>query len=54
MIKLKGTTLPKLSCLSRCNGCITTMKYGSDVSVDEFREDVKRVCSQTDFSTGSE
>ena len=28
IIRLKGITLPKLSCLARCNGAKSTLKYG--------------------------
>eukprot|EP01032_Pedospumella_encystans_P007655 gene7655-9160_t len=40
IIRLKGITLPKLSCLARCNGAKSTLKYGDSVTIDEFRADV--------------
>ena len=46
VVKLQGITVAKLACLARCNGARVTVKYGDAVGLDEFREDVKRVCAQ--------
>jgi glutathione gamma-glutamylcysteinyltransferase len=48
VIKLKGLTLSKVSCLARCNGATVSTKYATDISEDEFRRDVTLVCSETD------
>lgn len=40
VVRMKGITLPKLSCLARCNGAHSTLVYGDEISLDEFREDV--------------
>ena len=40
IIRLKGITLSKLSCLARCNGAKSTLKYGDSVTIDEFRADI--------------
>lgn len=40
IVRVKGITLPKLSCLARCNGAHSTLVYGDEVSVEEFRKDV--------------
>lgn len=45
IVRMKGITLPKLSCLARCNGASSVLKYGDKVSVETFRRDVMRVCS---------
>lgn len=47
-IKLEGISLPKLGCLARCNGAEATMKHGTEVTLDQFREDIKLVCSLSD------
>jgi hypothetical protein len=46
VVKQKGITISKLACLARCNGAKVAVKYGDMVGLNEFREDVKRVCSQ--------
>lgn len=43
IVRLKGITLPKLGCLARCNGAITQIKYGSDITMEEFRNDITLV-----------
>jgi glutathione gamma-glutamylcysteinyltransferase len=45
VVKLKGITLAKLGCLAKCNGAKTIIKYGSNVSIDEFRQDVSLIAS---------
>ena len=45
VMKLKGITLAKLACIARCNRAAVALKYASAVTVDQFREDVKNVCS---------
>jgi hypothetical protein len=47
VVKLQGITVAKLSCLARCNGAKVSVKYGDAITLEEFREDVKRVCSQS-------
>jgi hypothetical protein len=39
-IKEKGITLAKLGCLAHCNGANVSMKYGKDISLEEFRRDI--------------
>ena len=46
IVKLQGITIAKLACLARCNGAKVGIKYGDATSIEQFREDVKRVCSQ--------
>jgi glutathione gamma-glutamylcysteinyltransferase len=46
VIKLKGITIPKLACLARCNGAEATLKYATEVTMEEFRQDIIRVSSQ--------
>lgn len=46
VVKLQGITIEKLACLATCNGAKVAVKYGDAIGVEEFREDVKRVCSQ--------
>lgn len=43
LIKLKGLTLSKVACLARCHDAIV---HGSNISIDEFRNEVLRVSSQ--------
>ena len=45
VIKLKGITLKKLYCLSRCQGARSTMTYGPEITLDSFRELVRKSCS---------
>ena len=37
--------MPKLACLARCNGANPVINYASDITVEAFRSDVRRVCS---------
>jgi len=46
VIKMQGITLPKLGCLARCNGADINLFYAEDVSIDQFRDDVKSVCQE--------
>ncbi len=46
LIKLRGVTLAQFGCLARCNGAEVVVKYSADVTLDEFRDDVKRVCRE--------
>jgi hypothetical protein len=39
-IKEKGITLAKLGCLAHCNGANVALKYGKDISLEEFRRDI--------------
>jgi glutathione gamma-glutamylcysteinyltransferase len=43
VVRLKGIILPKLACLARCNGARVTMKYGTEVTVEQFREHIMLV-----------
>mmetsp|Transcript_19329 Transcript_19329/g.27657 ORF Transcript_19329/g.27657 Transcript_19329/m.27657 type:complete len:301 (-) Transcript_19329:2146-3048(-) len=43
VVKMKGITLSKLSCLARCNGARSILKYASNISLEEFRNDVESV-----------
>jgi len=47
VVKMKGITLPKLSCLAKCNGANSILKYSSSISLNEFRNDVISVSSST-------
>jgi glutathione gamma-glutamylcysteinyltransferase len=54
IVRMKGITLPKLSCLARCNGAYCSLNYGTDVTVDKFREDVllvSRCATRSDGTT---
>jgi len=53
IIRLKGITLPKLSCLARCNGAKSTLKYGDSVTIDEFRADILLVSTSPTASGSS-
>lgn len=46
VIKLNGITLPKLACVARCNNAGVELFFGVEVSVEKFRNDVKRACSK--------
>jgi glutathione gamma-glutamylcysteinyltransferase len=48
IVKLKGITLPKLRCLANCNGAKTELKFGDSISLEDFRNDVKTVCSASE------
>lgn len=48
--KLYGMTIEKLGCLAHCNGAESKLKFGSNVSLEEFRRDIEAVCS---FSNNS-
>lgn len=48
IVKLKGITLAKLACLARCNGADTDLIFGSNITVEVFRNDVKKICKQED------
>lgn len=48
IVRLKGITMDKLACLSRCNGAITNVHYGNEMSIEEFRQHVRLVCSMMD------
>lgn len=45
LIKLQGINMPKLNCLAKCQGAATVLKFGSEVSIEELREDIKNSCS---------
>ena len=42
---MNGITVSEFTCLARCQGLTTQVKYGSEVEEDEFRRDVQSVCS---------
>jgi glutathione gamma-glutamylcysteinyltransferase len=44
-VRTEGITLSKVGCLAKCNGATVVKKHGSDISIDEFRADVKLACS---------
>eukprot|EP00981_Chlorochromonas_danica_P011871 scaffold4337_cov182-Ochromonas_danica.AAC.6 len=46
-VQMEGITLGKVGCLARCNGAEVIMRHGDTVSLEQFREDVKTVCSLT-------
>ncbi len=48
LIKLKGITLAKLACLARCNGADVTLKYGDQVTIEEFEQDLIKISTLTD------
>lgn len=45
LIKLQGINMLKLNCLAKCQGAATVLKFGSEVSIEELREDIKNSCS---------
>jgi hypothetical protein len=44
--RLYGITLDKMYCLARCKGADTTLKYASDITIEEFREDLLQISTQ--------
>jgi glutathione gamma-glutamylcysteinyltransferase len=44
-VRASGITLGKVACLARCNGATVELKHGNKVSLEEFRDDVRNVCS---------
>ena len=40
IVRMKGITLPKLACLAKCNGAHSVLKYGTDITLEEFRRDI--------------
>ena len=40
VVRLKGITLSKLGCLAKCNGAATTIKFGTEVTIEDFRKDI--------------
>jgi len=47
-VQKEGITFEQLMCLGKCNGASVKSKFGSDVSLDEFRSIVKRITSNPD------
>lgn len=45
-IKLQGLTLAKANCLATCHGAQTIVKYGNQITIDEFRQDIKYIAKQ--------
>eukprot|EP01038_Epipyxis_sp_PR26KG_P015392 gene15392-20756_t len=43
VVKIKGITLPKLACLAKCNGAHSQLKYATDITIDEFRQDLELI-----------
>lgn len=43
VVREKGITLSKLSCLANCNGANVTLKYGNSATLEEFRNDLKLI-----------
>jgi hypothetical protein len=51
VVKMKGITMSKLQCLARCNGASVQLVLGSEVTIEDFRADVKSACSAQDESS---
>lgn len=51
VIKIQGITMAKLSCLASCNGASVQIRYASDVTLEEFRAELARVCKQEPFTS---
>ena len=51
VVKKKGITLPKLACLAHCNGAEVELKHGSNVSIEEFRQDLERISREQEKHT---
>lgn len=48
-IKEKGVTFKEFSCLAKCNGLDVIAKRGDQFTLDEFINDLKIVCSNSDM-----
>jgi glutathione gamma-glutamylcysteinyltransferase len=48
LVKKEGVTFRQLACLGRCNGAEIDAEYASDASEARFREEVRRICRQTE------
>eukprot|EP00981_Chlorochromonas_danica_P003269 scaffold634_cov185-Ochromonas_danica.AAC.6 len=44
---VQGTSMMSVACLARCNGLNVELIYGHDSDLETFRQDVKRVSSQS-------
>ena len=45
VIKAQGITMAKLACLAKCNGAEVLIRYGTSVTLEQFREEVIAVSS---------
>lgn len=52
IVKAKGITLSKLSCLAKCNGAEVKLRFAANTSMQEFRDEIASVCT-TSTSTSS-
>ncbi len=50
-IQMKGITLGKLHCLTRCQGAKSEMVYGTDITLETFRETIAESCQSLDSSS---
>ena len=50
-IQMKGITLGKLNCLAECQGAKSEMVYGTDITLEDFRESIVESCGSLDSST---
>lgn len=53
VIKVKGITITKLRCLAHCNGANTSLQFASNITLEQFRQDIKQVCSLPEDSPKS-
>lgn len=44
-VRIRGITLPKLACLSRCSGVTTSLIYASNITYEQFYSDIFKACS---------
>ena len=45
VVQTQGISLVKAHCLARCNGAKSRLRHGDTVSLQEFRDDIRRVTS---------
>eukprot|EP00624_Nannochloropsis_granulata_P003151 evm.model.NODE_26015_length_37756_cov_44.158253.3 len=52
VVQSQGISLVKANCLARCNGAKSRLRHGDTVSLEGFRDDVRRVTSSVGFGGG--
>ena len=53
VVQRSGIVLHTLACLARCNGAAVRLVQATDISEDDFRGEVKRVCAFKSSSSSS-
>ena len=52
-VKTSGITLSEVNCLANCSGADSQIKFASDISEDEFRQDIISSCFDKDIDAES-